>query len=97
MQENKRYKGLKTGEWISIRSLVPGLLLTVRSASKETEKQLKAKSRNNKEKRCINGLNGLEIVADIIDVNNLCEEDQTVSLMADKIKRKKSKKNTKHA
>ena len=33
MQENKRYKGLKTGKWISIRSLVPGLLLTVRSAS----------------------------------------------------------------
>ena len=31
MQENKRYKGLKTGKWISIRSLVPGLLLTVRS------------------------------------------------------------------
>ena len=34
MQENKRYKGLKTGKWISIRSLVPGLLFTVRSASK---------------------------------------------------------------
>ena len=33
MQENKRYKGLKTGKWISIRLLVPGLLLTVRSAS----------------------------------------------------------------
>ena len=33
MQGNKRYKGLKTGKWISIRSLVPGLLLTVRSAS----------------------------------------------------------------
>ena len=33
MQENKRYKGLKTGKWISIRSLVPGLLLTARSAS----------------------------------------------------------------
>ena len=32
MQENKRYKGLKTGKWISIRSLVLGLLLTVRSA-----------------------------------------------------------------
>ena len=32
MQENKRYKGLKTGKWISIRSLVPDLLLTVRSA-----------------------------------------------------------------
>ena len=32
MQENKRYKGLKTGKWISIRSVVPGLLLTVRSA-----------------------------------------------------------------
>ena len=32
MQENKRYRGLKTGKWISIRSLVPGLLLTVRSA-----------------------------------------------------------------
>ena len=32
MQENKRYKGLKTGKWISIWSLVPGLLLTVRSA-----------------------------------------------------------------
>ena len=33
MQEKKRYKGLKTGKWISIWSLVPGLLLTVRSAS----------------------------------------------------------------
>ena len=33
MQENKRYKGLKTGKWISIWSLVSGLLLTVRSAS----------------------------------------------------------------
>ena len=32
MQEDKRYKGLKTGKWISIPSLVPGLLLTVRSA-----------------------------------------------------------------
>ena len=37
MQENKRYKGLKTGKWISIRSLVPGLLLTVRSASNPTQ------------------------------------------------------------
>ena len=25
MQENKRYKGLKTGKWISIWWLVPGL------------------------------------------------------------------------
>ena len=33
MQENKRYKGLKTGKWISIQSLVLGLLFTVRSAS----------------------------------------------------------------
>ena len=40
MQENKRYKGLKTGKWISIRSLVPGLLLTVRSASVYTCRDL---------------------------------------------------------
>ena len=32
MKENKRYKRLKTTKWISIRKLVPGLLLTVRSA-----------------------------------------------------------------
>ena len=32
MKENKRYKRLKTAKWISIRKLVPGLLLTVRSA-----------------------------------------------------------------
>ena len=32
MKQNKRYKRLKTGKWISIRELVPGLLLTVRSA-----------------------------------------------------------------
>ena len=32
MKENKRYKRLKTAKWISIRQLVPGLLLTVRSA-----------------------------------------------------------------
>ena len=32
MKENKRYKQLKTAKWISIRKLVPGLLLTVRSA-----------------------------------------------------------------
>ena len=32
MQENKRYKRLKTAKWISIRKLVPGLLLTVRLA-----------------------------------------------------------------
>ena len=32
MKENKRYKRLKTSKWISIRQLVPGLLLTVRSA-----------------------------------------------------------------
>ena len=32
MKENKRYKRLKTAKWISIRWLVPGLLLTVRSA-----------------------------------------------------------------
>ena len=31
MKENKRYKRLKTAKWISIRQLVPGLLLTVRS------------------------------------------------------------------
>ena len=34
MKENKRYKRLKTAKWISIRKLVPGLLLTVRSAGK---------------------------------------------------------------
>ena len=32
MKENKRYKRLKTAKRISIRQLVPGLLLTVRSA-----------------------------------------------------------------
>ena len=32
MKENKRYRRLKTTKWISIRRLVPGLLLTVRSA-----------------------------------------------------------------
>ena len=32
MKQNKRYKRLKTAKWISIRLLVPGLLLTVRSA-----------------------------------------------------------------
>ena len=32
MKENKRYERLKTAKWISIRCLVPGLLLTVRSA-----------------------------------------------------------------
>ena len=32
MRENRRYKRLKTAKWISIRKLVPGLLLTVRSA-----------------------------------------------------------------
>ena len=32
MKENERYKRLKTAKWISIRKLVPGLLLTVRSA-----------------------------------------------------------------
>ena len=32
MKENKRYKRLKTAKWISIRKLVPGLLVTVRSA-----------------------------------------------------------------
>ena len=34
MKENKRYKRLKTAKWISIRKLVPGLLLTVRSAGR---------------------------------------------------------------
>ena len=29
MKENERYKRLKTAKWISIRELVPGLLLTV--------------------------------------------------------------------
>ena len=32
MKENRRYKRLKTAKWISIRKLVPGLFLTVRSA-----------------------------------------------------------------
>ena len=32
MKENRRYKRLKTAKWISIRKLVPGLLLTVRLA-----------------------------------------------------------------
>ena len=32
MKENKRYKRLKTAKWIYTRKLVPGLLLTVRSA-----------------------------------------------------------------
>ena len=32
MKQNKGYKRLKTAKWISIRELVPGLLLTVRSA-----------------------------------------------------------------
>ena len=36
MKENKRYKRLKTAKWISIRKLVPGLLLTVRSAGEST-------------------------------------------------------------
>ena len=36
MKENKRYKRLKTAKWISIRKLVPGLLLTVRSAGMPT-------------------------------------------------------------
>ena len=34
MKQNKRYKRLKTAKWISIRELVPGLLLTVRSAGR---------------------------------------------------------------
>ena len=37
MKEHKRYKRLKTAKWISIRRLVPGLLLTVRSAGKYTK------------------------------------------------------------
>ena len=32
MKENKRYRRLKTAKWISIRRLIPSLLLTVRSA-----------------------------------------------------------------
>ena len=36
IKENKRYKRLKTTKWISIRKLVPGLLLTVRSAGMRT-------------------------------------------------------------
>ena len=32
MNQNKRYKGLKTAKWISIWDLAPGLFLTVRSA-----------------------------------------------------------------
>ena len=35
MKENRRYKRLKTAKWISIRKLVPGLLLTVKSAGKQ--------------------------------------------------------------
>ena len=42
MKENKRHKGLKTAKWISIRLLVPGLLLTVRSASFNTSKSFNA-------------------------------------------------------
>ena len=38
MKENKRYKRLKTAKWISIRKLVPGLLLTVRSAGNMNNK-----------------------------------------------------------
>ena len=34
MKQNKKYKRLKTAKWISIRKLVPGLLLTVRSAGR---------------------------------------------------------------
>ena len=41
MKENKRYKRLKTAKWISIRKLVPGLLLTVRSAGKLSPEMLK--------------------------------------------------------
>ena len=40
MKENKRYKRLKTAKWISIRKLVPGLLLTVRSAGMNVERYL---------------------------------------------------------
>ena len=32
MKQNKRYKRLKTAQWICIWELVPGLFLTVRSA-----------------------------------------------------------------
>ena len=32
MEENRRYMRVKTAKWISIWKLVPGLLLTVRSA-----------------------------------------------------------------
>ena len=39
MKENKRYKRLKTAKWISIRKLVPGLLLTVRSAGLRVKRQ----------------------------------------------------------
>ena len=35
MKQNKRYKRLKTAKWISIRQLVPGLVLTVRSAGRQ--------------------------------------------------------------
>ena len=40
IQEKKRYKCLKTGKWISIRLLVPGLLLTVRSARVDSDLKL---------------------------------------------------------
>ena len=40
MKENKRYTRLKTAKWISIRKLVPGLLLTVRSAGYYNEQKL---------------------------------------------------------
>ena len=41
-EENKRYKRLKTAKWISIRKLVPGLLLTVRSAGCQATVKLPA-------------------------------------------------------
>ena len=44
MKENKRYKRLKTAKWISIRKLVPGLLLTVRSAGSYKTACLKCNS-----------------------------------------------------
>ena len=47
MKENKRYKRLKTAKWISIRKLVPGLLLTVKSAGKQTDISLTIKARLN--------------------------------------------------
>ena len=36
MNENKRYKRIKIAKWFSVRSLVLGLLLTVRSARHDT-------------------------------------------------------------